>query len=172
MLPAVFTHCWQHPDMVDGAVSPINLIFHHLLHVASHLAAPIHPQQPIPKVGNIFLIVFPFFLLTFCGSTGLKHNKRHAPATTALSPSFKGCEVCRTQPGSYRQQGRPHKRETHTVHCSGAPTMLPLTNPPKPPHHRSPAHNNNSHSNPHPNSNDTTTSSITHPTSHTTDKKP
>jgi hypothetical protein len=56
------------------------------------------------------------------------------------------------------------------VCCSHAPTMLLLT--PKPPHHRSPAHDNNSHPNPHPNSNDTTTSPTTHHTSHTTDKKP
>jgi hypothetical protein len=35
------------------------------------------------------------------------------------------------------------------VCCSRAPTMLPLT-PPKPPHHRSPAHNYNGHPNPQP----------------------
>jgi hypothetical protein len=42
------------------------------------------------------------------------------------------------------------------------------TDPPKPPHRRSPAHDNNSHPNPHPNGNDTMTSPTTHHTSTTT----
>jgi hypothetical protein len=42
--PTVFTYCQQHPDVVDGAVSHINLIVHHTLLVAHHLPGPIHPQ--------------------------------------------------------------------------------------------------------------------------------
>jgi hypothetical protein len=48
--PAVFTYRWQRPDVVDGAVSPINVIFHHALLIAYHLPGPIDPQQLIKKV--------------------------------------------------------------------------------------------------------------------------
>jgi hypothetical protein len=51
--PAVFTYRWQHLDVVDGAASPINLVFHHTLLIAHHLLGPIHPQQPIKKVGLV-----------------------------------------------------------------------------------------------------------------------
>jgi hypothetical protein len=51
--PAVFTYHWQCPDVVDGAVSHINLIVHHTLPVAHHLLGPIHPQQPIKKVCKV-----------------------------------------------------------------------------------------------------------------------
>jgi hypothetical protein len=69
-------------------VSPINLVFHHILHVADRLLGPIHPQQPIQKVGNICFVCFLFLLLTFHGLTGLKHNKQHTATNTALSPLF------------------------------------------------------------------------------------
>jgi hypothetical protein len=39
-------------------------------------------------------------------------------------PAFKGCEACRTQPGCYRRQGRPHQGETHKVHRSRVHTKL------------------------------------------------
>jgi hypothetical protein len=51
--PAVFTYCQQHPDVVDGAASPINIVFHHALLVAYHLPGPMHPQQPIKKVCKV-----------------------------------------------------------------------------------------------------------------------
>jgi hypothetical protein len=51
--PAVFTYRQQCPDVVDGAASHINLIFHHTLLVSHHLLAPIHPQQPIKKVHKV-----------------------------------------------------------------------------------------------------------------------
>jgi hypothetical protein len=44
-------------------------------------------------------------------------------------PSFEGCEACSTQPGCYRQQGRPHQGETREVRRSRAPAMLSLTHP-------------------------------------------
>jgi hypothetical protein len=91
----------------------------------------------------------------------MTHRCHHSPF-----PSFKGCEACRAQLGGYRRQGRPHKRETRTVRRSRAPTMLPLT-PPTPPQYRSPAHDNDSHPNPHSNGDDTTTDPTTHHTSTT-----
>jgi hypothetical protein len=51
--PAMFTYHWQCLDVVDGAVSPINLVFHHTLLIAHHLLGPIHPQQPIKKVRKV-----------------------------------------------------------------------------------------------------------------------
>jgi hypothetical protein len=44
-------------------------------------------------------------------------------------PSFEGCEACSTQPGCYRQQGRPHQGETREVHRLCTPAMLSLTHP-------------------------------------------
>jgi hypothetical protein len=51
--PAVFTYHRQCPDVVDGAVSHINLVVHHTLLVAHHLPGPIHRQQPITKVCKV-----------------------------------------------------------------------------------------------------------------------
>jgi hypothetical protein len=84
--PAVFTYHQQRPDVDDGAVPSIKLVFHHLLHIAACLLGPIHPQQPIQKVGNVNFMVLSYLLLMFCGSTGLKHNIHDTTAITALSP--------------------------------------------------------------------------------------
>jgi hypothetical protein len=51
--PAVFTHRQQHPDVIDGAASHINLVVYHTLLIAHHLLGPIHPQQPIKKVCKV-----------------------------------------------------------------------------------------------------------------------
>jgi hypothetical protein len=109
MPPAVFTHCQQHLDMVNGAVSPINLVFHHLLHITDHLPGPIHPQQPIQKVDKVCNIVFLSFLLTFCGLTGFKHDKQHTAATTALSPHSRDVRCAGHNRGATDDRGDPTK---------------------------------------------------------------
>jgi hypothetical protein len=82
----MFTYCWQRLDVVDGAVSPINPVFHHTLLVAHHLLGLIHPQQPIKKVCKVNISLYILILLTSCGLTGPKCTKQHAALTTALSP--------------------------------------------------------------------------------------
>jgi hypothetical protein len=62
--------------------------------------------------------------------------------------------------GEAPQEGDPHGVSFTCPHH--APT-----DPPKPPHHRSPAHDNDGHPNPHPNGDDTTTGPTTHHTSTT-----
>jgi hypothetical protein len=141
-------------------VSPINLVFYHLLHVADRLPEPIHPQQPIQKACKLFFKVFKFYSLTINGSTGLKHNKRHTATTTTLSPHLRDVR----RPGHNRglqttgetpKEGDPHGASFTCPHHAS-------TDPPEPPHHRCPAHDNNGHPSPHPNGNDTTTSPTTH----------
>jgi hypothetical protein len=125
--PAVFTYRRQHPDVVDGAVSCINLVFHHTLLVAHRLLGPIHPQQPMKKVSQVLIDIFIPILLTSHGSTGLKTHQMTRYHHHGPFPSFEGCEACRTQPGCYRRQGRPHQGETRKVRCSRAPAMFALT---------------------------------------------
>jgi hypothetical protein len=63
--------------------------------------------------------------------------------------------------GETPQEGDPHGASFTCPHH--APT-----DPPEPPHHRSPAHNNDGHPNPHPNGKDTTTGPAAHHTPQTT----
>jgi hypothetical protein len=98
--PTMFTYRWQRLDVVDGAVSPINLVFHQnigmleilvkktctTLLIAHHLPGPIHPHQPIKKVCKVNILLYILILLTSHGLTGPKCTKRHAALTTALSP--------------------------------------------------------------------------------------
>jgi hypothetical protein len=73
--PAVFTYRRQRLDVVDGAASRINLIFHHTLLIAHHLLGPIHPQQPMTKVCKVKIQVLILILLTSRGLTGPKCTK-------------------------------------------------------------------------------------------------
>jgi hypothetical protein len=74
-------------------------------------------------------------------------------------PSFEGCEACRTQPGCYRRQGRPHQGETCEVRHLCAPAMLSLTHPSR-----------HVTQNPNPRQQATATGRRYHNTQHTTHK--
>jgi hypothetical protein len=94
--PAVFTYRRQRPNVVDGAASRINLVFHHTLLVAHRLLGPIHPQQLIKKVSQVLSNIYRPILLTFHGLTGLKTDQTTCYCHHTPFPSFEGCEVCRT----------------------------------------------------------------------------
>jgi hypothetical protein len=80
------------------------------------------------------------------------------PPPQPLSPHLRDV---RCNQGATDNRGDP--QGLLSVHAHHAPT-----DPPKPPRHRSPAHNNDGHPKPHPNSKDTTTGPTTHHTPQTT----
>jgi hypothetical protein len=161
LLPAVFTYCQQHRW---GCVTHQSCLppppAHRQLPPGTH-----PPQQPIQKVGNVCCMFYLFLLLTLCGSTGLKHNKQHTTATTALSPLSRDVRHAGHNQGPKTTGETPQEGDPHGVLFTC--THHAPTDPPEPPCHRSPAHNNNGHPNPHPKGKDTTTGPTTHHTSHT-----
>jgi hypothetical protein len=80
------------------------------------------PPATHTQCGLSIFLLFSLFLLTVCGSTGLKHNKQHCHDHSLL-PSFEGCEVCRKQ--LQRHYNRPHHPPHITDHRQ-QPQPLPL----------------------------------------------
>jgi hypothetical protein len=137
--PTVFTYRRQRPDVVDGAASHINLVFHHTLLVAHRLLGPIHPQQPITKVCKVKIQVLILILLTSHGLTGPKCTKRHAAVTIALSPHSRDVRHVVHNQGATDDRGDPTRgRPARCIvrappPCSHWPTQATTS-------HRTPTH--------------------------------
>jgi hypothetical protein len=138
--PAIFTYRRQHLDVVDGAMSPIKLVFHHLLHVATRLLGPIHPQQPIQKVGNIIFHSFIHFTNVSWLNRPQTQHIQHTTAITALSPHLR----------DVRRAGHNQGATDNRGDLQGALFVGPChapTNPPEPPHYTEPQSTTASHRN-------------------------